>query len=435
MAKRTKKAEAPKPWEQYASDVLDGKIVVGKFVRMAVERHRNDLLKAKEADAQFYFDEDAAAKICEFFGYCHHSKGEWVGQPIKLEPWQTFILACVFGWKRKSDNTRRFREAYVKVGRGNGKTTLLAGIGLYGLIADDEGGPEVYCFATKEDQAAELWNEAVRMRNASPELSDAIQKSHKALFVQDTAAKFMPLGSDSQTQDGKRPHFGLCDELHAHPNRSMYDVIKSGMGTRRQPLMFVITTAGFAKNSFCRSLEEMGEKILQRILDDDSFFFYIASINYDPTHDKEGERDEQGNLYNDDYADESNWIKSNPNLNVSVKMDFLRAQLKTAQNDPSSLNNFLTKYMDLWVSQVKRWMPMDKWAAASFLTLKTTDPVAWRAAKMIELRGRSCFVGLDLSEKIDVTALVLYFPPVAPSKVWTILPWFWIPKEDRKSVV
>ena len=213
---RTSKPRVKIPvWQQYVDDVLSGKQVAGKWVILACKRHESDKKKK-----DIFFDHVAAQDAIDFFGYLHHSKGVWTGTVVKLEPWQQFIIASIFGWKR-ADGTRRYREALIAVGRGNGKTTLLSGLALYGLTGDREGGAEIYCFATKEEQAKELWLEALRMRNASPELAGVTETSHKSIFIPDTASKFMYLASESKTLDGKRAHFGIADELHEHPSRAL----------------------------------------------------------------------------------------------------------------------------------------------------------------------------------------------------------------------
>jgi phage terminase large subunit-like protein len=280
---RKKGTKVVPPWEQYVSKVLSGEIVTGNWVRLACERHKRDMERQRTEKFPYYFSPLRANHIINFFDHLRHSQ-DWFqghgGDSFKLELWQCFILGSVFGWlewnpTRKADpenDNRRFSEALVCVGRKNGKTTLLGGVGLYGLLADHEQGAQVYCFATKEEQAQILWNESVKMRAKSPVISENCKASKKAIFSEETESKFTYLGSDSKTQDGLNPSLGLCDELHAHPNRSLYDVIKSGQGSRRQPLLFTITTAGFAKESFCRTLEEMGEKILSRIIDDEHFF-------------------------------------------------------------------------------------------------------------------------------------------------------------------
>jgi phage terminase large subunit-like protein len=391
----------------------------------------------------FYFSPPRAQRIIDFFEYLHHSKGVWSTQVFRLEPWQQFCLGSVFGWLQwngtkddPSSDARRFTEALIAVGRKNGKTTMLSGVGLYGLLGDGEPGAEIWCFATKEDQAKLLWDEACRMRDKSPELAAHTKKTHKAILIEGTASKFGYLGADSETQDGLNPHFGICDELHAHPNRKLYDVVKSGQGARVQPLMFTITTAGTAREGcFCRTLEEQGEKILQQVLTNERFFFYMASINFDPTQKPEDRE------HNDDWEDEKNWVKANPNLGISVNIDFLRGEAATAKNDPSSLNNFLTKYMNLWVQQEKRWIPLDKWSQCGHVHI--ADNAMTARTKFIEAnKGRKCYAGVDLSARNDLTALVLVFPPIAEKlnernevvtvgdPYTTVLPWFFVPKDS-----
>ena len=311
---------------------------------------------------------------------------------------------------------------------------MLAGVGLYGLLADNEQGAEIWCFATKEEQAQILWKEAVLMRAKSPEIADACKASKKAIYIEDSASKFGYLGQDSETQDGLNPHFGLCDELHAHPNRKEYDVVKSGQGARRQPLMFTITTAGFGRETFCRNFEEVGEKILQGILTDEHVFYYEASLNYDSTA-KPDDRTK-----NDDWEDERNWIKANPNLGVSVNLKLLREEAQHVKNDPTELNNFLTRKMNLWVEQEKRWIPMDRWAQCGHVHI--ADNAMSARLKFIEAnKGRKCYGGVDLAETTDLAALVLVFEPIAEKKDehgniliagdpnYYVLPWFFTPKE------
>jgi len=443
---RTKGSKVIPPWEQYVIKVLSGEIVTGQWVRLACERHRRDISRQRTESFPYYFSASRALHILNFFDHLRHSQ-DWFqghgGESFKLELWQCFILASVFGWlewspNRKDDpehDTRRFTEALTCVGRKNGKTTTLSGVGLYGLLADGEQGAQIYCFATKEDQAKILWDEAVKMRAKSPVISENCKASKKAIYSEATESKFVYLGSDSETQDGLNPSFGLCDELHAHPNRKLYDVIKSGQGARRQPLLFTITTAGFAQESFCRTLEEMGEKILTRIFDDEHFFYYRAALDYDPTA-KEDDRTK-----NDDWEDEKNWIKANPNLNVSVNIKTLREEANTAKNEPTSLNNFLTKKMNLWVSQEKRWLPMEKWRQCSHINIADTAKTA-REKFLKANEGRRCWYGLDLSSNNDLSALVLAFEPIpdeldgvgnilkAGDPYTTIIPWFWLPKEN-----
>jgi len=414
-----------KVWDKYARDVVRGNVVAGKWVRLACERYIDDL--AHGGARGLRFEPAQVEKVIDFFRLLRHSAGRLAGHPFEPAPWQKFILANIFGWYKK-DGTRRFREAHVSVARGNGKTTTLSGIGLFMLVADGEQKAEIYAAATKEDQAKLIFAEAVRMRNSSPELAAHVGKSHKALFVTDTNSTFQPLGADSTTLDGLHAHAGLVDELHAHPTRALHDVLASGTTTRLQSLMFSITTAGYRKDCFCREQEILGEKILERVLNDDSKFYYMARLDKD-----------------DDWADEKTWPKANPNLGVSVELEDLRRKAKTAKDAPQSLNTFLTKNMNMWVSQETRWMPMERWAECIGTSLVDTDVWKVRQATLARLKGRRCWAGLDLAKTIDVSALLLLFPPAAEKTeeqdgkqvviqaadpLWTVVPWFWVPAEN-----
>jgi phage terminase large subunit-like protein len=402
--------------EQYARDAAEGRIVCSKWVRQAARRHLHDL--ANGARRGLRFDREAAEHAIQFFVFLHHSKGEWAGQVFQLEPWQQFILWCLFGWLR-ADGTRRFRTAYVEVARKNGKSTLVAGVGLYLFFADGEPGAEVYCAATKKDQARIVFSEAVRMRTASPSLAKRIVKFRDNMNVPTTNSKFEPLGSDEDTLDGLNVHAAIVDELHAHKTRFVWDVLDTGTAARRQPLMFAITTAGFNRQSVCWKQHEYAEKVLDGILDDDTLFAFIAALDAD-----------------DDWEDEKNWAKANPNLAVSVKLDDLRRKAHKAKGDPSALNSFLRLHLNRWTETDSRWLLVDDWNACAHTT---GDPRAARLEAESRLAGRRCFGGLDLSSKIDLTAFALIFPPDDDDPLWTVLPYFFMPadnvqrrvKEDR----
>jgi phage terminase large subunit-like protein len=419
MSRTTRASINDHPAEIYAQEAASGRLVCSKWVRLAAQRHLRD--REEGAKRGLYFDPRAAQHVIDFYGFLRHSKGEWAGQPLVLEPWQQFILWVLFGWKR-SDGTRRFREAYVELGRKNGKSTKAAGIGLYLLCADGEPGAEVYCAATKKDQARIVFTEAERMRKASPWLAKRIKKFRDNMNIEGTASKFEPLGSDEDTLDGLNPHGAIVDELHAHKTRAVLDVLTTAMGSRRQPLLFEITTAGFNKESVCWKQHEYAEKVLEGINGDDSFFGFIATLD-------EG----------DDWEDEKNWPKANPNLGVSVKLDDLRRLANKAKQDPASLNSFLRLRLNVWTQQDTRWMPMDKWNLCVGHSLKLRDAKVLRAEVEQQLAGRMCYAGLDLSSKIDLTALVFLFPPTEDDALWTILPYFYMPennvarrvKEDR----
>lgn len=389
---------------RYARDVVAGRIVAGRLVKLACERHLRDLKTGHKRG--LYFDEAAAERALAFFGCLRHSKGEWAGQPLLLSPWQQFITWCLFGWKR-ADGTRRFRTALVEIARKNGKSTYAAAVALYLAFADGEGGAEVYAAATKRDQARIVHGEAVRMVRKSPGLRKRIGIVKDNLHIEETASKFEPLGSAEDTLDGLNVHGAVVDELHAHPNRQTFDVLETATAARRQPLILAVTTAGFDRHSVCWELHEYGVKVLEGTVEDDTFFAYIAAID-------EG----------DDWQDEDNWPKANPNLRVSVKLDDMQRKARKAKEIPAAQNNFRRLHLNEWTEQDERWLSIDVW-----------KPCGRRSVdELIELlRGRPCYGGLDLSSKIDLTAAALVFPPLSGEQVYHVLSYFWVPKENMRK--
>lgn len=388
-------------WDDYIKAVVSGEIKANEFVKQACNRHLEDLKNAESRG--LYFDEETASKAIKFFSILKHSIGEWAGQRIKVEPWQAFFLAMLFGWKKEGGN-RRFKTGYLEVARKNGKSTMLAGVGLYLLLADGEDGAEVYTAATKKDQARITHGEATRMVKSSPELSKRLIVQKNNIFISDSASKFVPLGKDSKTLDGLNVHGAIVDELHAHPNRDMIDILETATGARRQPLIVAITTAGQDRRSVCFEYHEYTAKVLGGVIQDDSFFGLIYGLD-------EG----------DDWADESNWIKANPNLGVSKKLQGMKEQAEKAKNMPTALNAFLRLELNVWVNNETKWLNTAKWKECGF------------AVNPEGLRGRTCYGGLDLSFTTDITAFVLVFPPQGKEDKWQILPRFWIPDEAMRE--
>jgi phage terminase large subunit-like protein len=360
---------------QYGRDVLSGRIKTGKLTRLAVERHNRDLKEA--ANRGLFFCEDSARRALTMFSFLRHSKGEWAGQPIELEPWQAWIIACVFGWKYADTDKRRFRTVYEEIARKNGKTTKLSGIGLYGLTKDDEGGPEIYSAATKRDQARILFDEAVRMVRQSRPLSRRLDAQQHRIVNQTIFGKFEPLSADGNTMDGLNPHMALVDELHAHKTPEVWDVLKSALGARSQPLIWAITTAGFNKNGICYEVRDYAIKVLTGVIDDDSFFSIIYTLDED-----------------DDWQDETNWIKANPNLGVSVSLDYLREQARQAGIMPTAKVNFLTKHLNRWVTGESLWCNIERWrqCAAQYIGCGMETPV-------------EVYLGLDLASVSDIASI------------------------------
>ena len=383
--------------KRYIEDILDGRVAACKWVRLAVERHVRDLEEGRQRG--LWFDEVAAARAIHFFSFLKHSKGEWAGQSIRLEPWQQFLCWCIFGWKR-ADGLRRFRTAYVEVPRKNGKSTWASGVGLYLFDADNEPGAEIYTAATKRDQARITHAEAMRMVKASPFLRKRIRVFKDNLHIEGTASKFEPLGRDADSMDGLNIHGAIVDELHAHPNRAVWDVLDTATGARRQPLMLAITTAGFDRSTLCWEQHEYAQKVLNRVGDgDDTFFGIIFSID-------EG----------DDWREEATWEKANPNYNVSVKADDLRRKAAKAILMPSALNSFLRLHLNVWTQAETKWVDAERWrSCAGYVSAEA-------------LRGRRCYGGLDLSRTTDVTALAWVFPPDDEDEPFQVLMRFWVPE-------
>ena len=363
----------------YAEKVINGEIVAGKLVIAACQRHFDDLEKAKSKDYPYYFDEEEAERAIAFFPFLSHSKGEWAGEALLLELWQCFIVGSIYGWLRKEDGLRRFRTAFIEVARKNGKSTLLAGIGLYQLVADGEPGAEVYSAATKKDQARIIFDEAKRMVKKSPSLNKRIEVLKDTLFFERMEARFQPLGADEDTLDGLNVHGGLIDELHAHKTRGVWDVLETATGSRQQPLLIAITTAGFNINGIGYEQHQYCENILNKVFEDDTYFAYIACIDK-----------------GDDWTDPTVWAKANPNLGISVKLDDLQRKCDKAKKVPTAVNNFLCKHLNVWTSQAERWMPLDKWKACG--------------GELPDLKNIRCYLGLDLSSTLDLTALSFVFP-------------------------
>lgn len=402
------------PAEKYAREAAAGKIVVSRWVKLAAKRHLRDLADGPKRGLRF----DRAAGQCaiDFFSLLHHSKGKWAGTVIELQPWQQFIVWCIFGWKR-ADGARRFRTAYVEIAKKNGKSTLAAGIGLELLILDGEPGAEVYCAATKKDQAQIVFNEAERMREASPSIKKRVKHFRNNLCIPETNSKFEPLGADTDTLDGPNIHGLIFDELHAYKSRAILDVLEGGTAARRQPLVFKITTSGSDRESACGQEHEYAERLLEGHVEDDTTFAYVAAL--DP---------------GDDWEDEKNWPKANPNLGICPTVEYLAVKAAKAKSQPGYRNAFLRFHMDVWTQATTGAISIEKWNECVGFSLAGKDPKVLRGEVMAQLamEKRRCFAALDFSSKVDLTSLVLAFEPDpdAPASPWILLPWFWMPKDN-----
>lgn len=378
---------APVEWRSYGQDVLAGRVIAGRWIRLAVERQVRD---EREGCARgLVFSEAHAQHALAFFGFLRHSKDKWAGQAFQLSPWQRYWVAVAFGWYRIDEEghaVRRFRTWLMKVARKNGKTTLLAALGLYLLAADGVAGAEVYAAATKLDQAKISHREAQMMVRQSPYLAELLAVFRNTITIPGTASVFAALGADAKTLDGLNVQGALVDELHAHPNRELWDVLESGTGSRESPMMVAITTAGMAiSESICIEKEDYGQKVLQRVLDDDSYLAVLYDI--DP---------------GDDPFDESVWPKANPNLGVSARVDKLSQAALLARNVPTAKDNFLTKHLNVWVRRKGLWLQdIEVWRRLA--AAKPYDLADLRA-----MRGQA-FGGLDLGSTSDLCSLMVEY--------------------------
>ena len=388
----------PDPVTDYARMVLDGEIVAGPYVIWACQRHMADL---KRDDV--YLDLEVVSLHLDFFALLEHWKGRWAGQSIQLELWQKFVQGSVFGWKRKANGLRRYRESYVVVPRKNGKTTIGAGTALYGLTLDGESGAEIYAVATKRDQAKILWNDAKMMIKRSKYLSKRINCYVSNISMPSLAAKFEPLGRDSKSLDGLNPSMAAVDELHAWQDRLLWSQIDDAMGSREQPLIYSITTAGVDSESLCYEKHVHAINVLDPEMDgygDDSLFVYIATVSDRKAID-----------------DPLQWAMANPNLGVSKSIDYMRDKYERACRIPSRMVDFEVKHLNIWSNAADRWLNLDHWKRAEHSQLNID-----------QFFGSECYLGLDLAMVNDMSALTALFP--GDGSIWRVFTWYWCPEED-----
>lgn len=359
---------------QYADDVLAGKVVACKWVKQSCRRFIKDL-------DTHTFDVEKAQRILDFFpDFIRHVKGKLAGQPYELSDWEAFILINLFGFVDENGK-RRFRTAYVEVARKNSKSTFCSGIALFMTAFDMEGGAEVYSAATTRDQARIVFGDAQNMVRKSAPLKKVFGVHKLNIHHMKSASKFEPLSSDAQTLDGLNIHCGIMDEVHAHKTREVWDVVETATGAREQPLILAITTAGFNKQGIGYEQREYVTKVLDGVVDDDTYFGIIFTIDED-----------------DDPFDESVWVKANPNLGRSKKLDDMQRLAKKAQEMPAARNNFLTKHLNVWVNAETAWLDMVRWERLP------------ERGSIEHLKTLPCYIGMDLANKLDVAAVIAAFP-------------------------
>lgn len=369
---------------QYCDDALSGKVVAGKWIKLACQRQIDDLARANSDPSWPYrFDDWQANNVCDFIEKLPHIEGKWSTPTITLEPWQLFILTTAFGWRRRDDDGRRFEQVYIECGRKNAKSALTSGVSLYCLCCENEIGPQVKTAATSGAQAKIVFSVAAKMARATPDLCQTfgLEVMAHAVVCHHNNGSIQPINAKSSSQDGLNPHLYVLDEIHAHKDRSLFDVLRSATGARKNPLGWYITTAGYNTQGVGYEQRTYVTKILEHVFDDDTYFGVIYTLDDD-----------------DDPFDEYVWRKANPNLGVSVDIAKLRSYAKQAQNSPASAGEFKTKRLNLWQNAHSVWLPMEHWKACGDSSLKIEDFVDCPAA-----------IGVDLADTNDVAALVIVF--------------------------
>jgi len=400
---------------EFAHATLAGEIVAGPNVRNACKRHLRDLEHGPARG--LIWDLAQANRAIGFFEevLCLNG-GDYEGKPFLLAPWQAFVVGSLFGWMNQN-GYRRFNFAYIETGKGSGKSPLVAGIGLYGLVADGEQRAEIYAAATKRDQAMILFRDAVSMVDMSANLCSRLVQSGRDekvwnLFYPNTNSFFRPISAD-EGKSGPRPHLGLLDELHEHKTASTVNMMRAGTKNRRKAMVVAITNSGSDKKTVCGQYHDLGVRICAEIEEDDSFFAFICSLD-------EGD---------DPFEDESCWPKVNPSLHFIAEgqsdgipgYQYLRKQVKSARGLPAQESVVRRLNFCEWTQADAPWISWAIWKQAE------------EAVPMRLLRNRRCVGGLDLASTTDLTSFVLLFWPVPHDPHWRLLPYFWIPDDDLKG--
>ncbi len=342
------------------------------------------------------FDEDAAEHAIGFFRDClTHVKGELAGQYVVLAPWQQAVVGNLFGWKRP-DGTRRYREAFIFVPRKQGKTLIASGLALYSFFCDGERGAEIYCAAADRDQAKLLWDVARRQITAEPVLANACKLYQHSIVIDSMGSSFKAISADANTKHGYNSHFVVVDELHAQPNAELVDVLLTSTGARRQPMVVYLSTSDFERPSVCNQKHEYATKVRDGIIEDPNFLpvIYEASLE-------------------DDWTDPKVWARVNPNLGVSLSVEYLERECRRAQETPSYENTFKRLHLNIRTQADVRWLSTHDWDSCR----QDFTPS--------ELEGQPCYAGLDLASTTDLTALVLIFPEDDNA----VVPFFWAPRD------
>ena len=350
---------------------------------------------------KFYFDKEAASKAIGFIEtFCTHTKGELTGKPLLLEDWQKKIVGDLFGWKNKN-GLRKFRTAYIQIGRKNAKSTLCAAIGLYMLFADDERGSEIFSAAGDRQQAGIVFEIAKRMIINNLELTKRSKVFRNSITNESKGNFYQAISSDSKTKHGFNANCIIFDELHTQPNRDLWDTLLTSTGSRRQPLCIAITTAGYDRQSICWEIYNYAKQVQDNIIKDESFYSAIFEAEID-----------------DDITDEEVWEKANPNYGISLRKEYMKRESQRAVDVPSYQNTFKRLMLNIWTDSQTAWIGAKEWE------------VCEGEIDLKKLKGKECWGGLDLASTRDISALVLLFKE---DEKFLIVPYFFIPEDNAKK--
>lgn len=358
-------------YTKYANDVLTNKIVAGNLIKLACNRYLTFL---QRDDIEFRTDK--VERCINFIQSLKHSTGKHAGKYFILQDWQKWIIYNVFGFYYKDTNNRVTKNVYIEVSRKNGKSAFASAICLYGLIADDEAGAEVEFIANSRKQAKISFDMASKFARTIDRKGKFLQLYRDNIQFKKTDSFLQVLASDANANDGWNSHIFLADEAHSYKDSKMYDVMKSSQGMRERPIAIIITTAGFNKFGFCYQLRQTNVEILNNLKEDDTQFSAIYCLDDD-----------------DNWQDEKTWIKSNPNLNVTVTSQYIKEQIQQAINTSSLEVSVRTKNLNQWLSSSEIWI-------ADTHIINATQKL-----NIEDFAGFNCYVGVDLSAVSDLTAV------------------------------
>lgn len=420
------------PVTQYATDVVDEKVVASRLVRLACRRHLADV--GQQAEKGLVWQPDRAQAVIDFFSeiLClpdETEDGEVDGKPFILSPFQAFIAGSLFGWYT-AEGHRRFRVAYIETAKGSGKTPFVAGLMLYMLVADGERGAQVYCAAVTKDQAKLAFTDAENMVKVSPELNALIDQKVNNLAVLDTGSFMRPISAEKRGLDGKRVHGCAIDELHEHASNIVTVKMRAGTKNRKNALIVEITNSGFDRDTVCWEHHDLSRQVLEGVVQNDAWFAFICHLDACPRCQGAGKYQPSDDCPDcDDWKTEGpHWLKANPNLGVSLSWQYLREQVREAIDLPSQRNLVRRLNFCQWTQQATVWIPSEVWASCK----GTISPAS--------LVGRECFLGVDLSDKIDLSSVVAVFPRALEragasdielplDRAIDVLPTFWMPEK------